>query len=106
MAQSKQDQLVWAEDVLWVYENIDNILRADDPEFTKARNALHEWASEENSKNRGEFLKTMVPKAVELREKWSRADEDLEMEKFERKSIIELQKILADSMAELDSVEV
>lgn len=101
MSKNAADPRKWAEDVLVVY---DCIRMAELPEdvATAARSELHSWVNE-SANNKREFFKNFLPKASDILAKLTKVDDDVEIQRLERKSIAELKNYLKDYLAESES---
>ena len=89
------DELTWAEDVMFVYQNIGRVLTPRQA-GTPARYMMHKLVA--NPKHVEKFLSTTVLKASEIKKKYQRSDSDEEMMKKEHKTITELKEILAEAI--------
>lgn len=91
-----QASLKWARDVYWVFENYSaKVTKA--VAQSSARWGLYSYAK----KNCDQFMGQLVPKAMMILEKNAAKGGDAEVVVIEeRKSVVELQRILRDALAE------
>lgn len=101
MAQNAADPRKWAEDVLVVYDCI-RMARIPEDLETPARSELLEWVQESNN-NKREFFKNFLPKASDILAKLTKPDDDVEIQRLERKSIAELKEYLKNYISENQS---
>ena len=85
------DELIWAKEVLEVYQNLGSMPNSRDWSSVSARH-LFDWAS--CPENEGKFLTTMVPKATDLKSKLSPEDVTEAVLNIDTKTIQELQRHL------------
>lgn len=96
MTKSAADPRKWAEDVMVVYEFIRGQIPED--QSTPAREELHDWV-QESVNNKREFFKNFMPKASDILAKLTKVDDDAEVQRLERKSIMELKDYLREHLA-------
>jgi len=87
----KTEELIWADEVLEVYQNLGKL--AGNREWTStSASHLFDWAMrEENEKH---FLATMVPKAVDLKSKFGITDVTDAVVAIDTKTIADLSIVL------------
>lgn len=94
MKKDASKELTWADDVLAVYEASS---KECPKTWSKARRELKEWA--ELTENRQVFYTNLIPKAIDIIQKFRKDETEDAIVKEERKSIAELKAILADTLA-------
>ena len=63
-----------------------------------SRTALHAWVTDKNAGNKTELFTKLVPKAIEVINRYSKADTEDEITRVERKSIAELRALIKETV--------
>ena len=93
----KQHELIWANEVMEVYQNLGTLPGSRNWSSPSARH-LFDWVSLEENKTK--FLTTMVPKATDIISKYGDRDVTEEVVKIDKKTLTELHTCLATALEE------
>lgn len=93
MSKKIKKDLVWANEVMEVYQNLGSLPDGRSLSTTSAR-YLFDWAKEDG--NTTKFLSDLVPKATVLIEKHTPKEVDDAVAEIDNKTIVELQKFLRE----------
>lgn len=97
----KNPELAWARDIIAVYERQGKGVPRN---ASAAQRELYDWASDAD--NKSELFTKLVPKAIEVLAKFSKAEDEGEVVRVERKSIAQLRSVLQETLDDSKSVEV
>ena len=91
----KNPELAWARDIIAVYNCAGKALPGN---ASASRKALHAWVTDEEAGNKTELFTKLVPKAIEIINRYSKDDTEDEITRVERKSIAELRALIKETI--------
>ena len=92
-------ELIYANEVMEVYENLGSLPGSRDWSSTSARH-LFQWVTEDDRSNEDKFLTTVVPKAADTIAKHGVVDIDERAVIIDRKTIADLRACLETALLE------